>query len=62
MSNLKPQSDGHMYRPEGLVFEKSATGKRGFELPPLDVPAVDVKQALGAAFARDEVKIGRAHV
>src|SRR3984885_5681996 len=44
-----------MYRPEGLVFEKSATGKRGFELPPLDVPAVDVKQALGAAFARDEV-------
>ncbi len=30
-------------------------GKRGFELPPLDVPAVDVKKALGAAFARDEV-------
>jgi glycine dehydrogenase subunit 2 len=55
VSNQKPQSDGHMYRPEGLVFEKSAAGKRGFELPPLDVPAVDVKQALGAAFARDEV-------
>ena len=37
------------------MFEKSVPGKRGFELPPLDVPAVDVKKALGAAFARDEV-------
>ena len=55
MSNRRPQSDGHMYRPEGLVFEKSASGKRGFELPPLDVPAVNVKKALGAEFARDEV-------
>jgi len=26
---------------EGLIFEKSAPGKRGIELPPLDVPAVD---------------------
>ncbi len=55
MSNSKPQANGHLNRPEGLVFEKSAPGKRGFELPPLDVPAVDVKKALGAAFARDEV-------
>jgi len=55
VSNSKPQANGHLNRPEGLVFEKSAPGKRGFELPPLDVPAVDVKKALGAAFARDEV-------
>ena len=37
------------------MFEKSAPGKRGFELPPLDVPGVDVEKALGADFARDEV-------
>jgi glycine dehydrogenase subunit 2 len=53
--NKKPQAKGHLFRPEGLVFEKSAPGKRGFELPPLDVPGVDVEKALGADFARDEV-------
>ena len=30
-----------MNQNEGLIFEKSAPGKRGMELPPLDVPAVD---------------------
>jgi glycine dehydrogenase subunit 2 len=55
VSDKKAQAKGHLFRPEGLVFEKSAPGKRGFELPPLDVPAVDVKKALGSGFARDEV-------
>jgi glycine dehydrogenase subunit 2 len=32
---------------EGLIFEKSAPGKRGMELPPADVPAVDVQALLG---------------
>ena len=32
---------------EGLIFEKSAPGKRGMELPPSDVPAVDVQALLG---------------
>ncbi len=32
---------------EGLIFEKSAPGKRGMELPPADVPAVDVQSLLG---------------
>jgi glycine dehydrogenase subunit 2 len=40
---------------EGLIFERSAPGKRGMELPPLDVPAVNPAAALGAAFVRDEV-------
>ncbi len=40
---------------EGLIFEKSAPGKRGIELPPLDVPAVDIGKALGAENARAEV-------
>ena len=41
---------------EGLIFEKSAPGKRGMELPPLDVPAIDPAQALGPAFTRDQVE------
>jgi len=38
----------HVSQGEGLIFEKSAPGKRGFELSPSDVPPMDVKQALGA--------------
>ena len=39
----------HVNQNEGLIFEKSAPGKRGMELPPLDVPAVDPAAALGAS-------------
>src|SRR5437868_12662108 len=38
----------HVNQNEGLIFEKSSPGKRAFELPPLDVPAVDPARALGA--------------
>jgi glycine dehydrogenase subunit 2 len=41
---------------EGLIFEKSSPGKRAFELPPLDVPAVDVNEALGTAYRKDGVQ------
>ncbi len=41
---------------EGLIFEKSAPGKRGFELPPSDVPAVDAQALLGSDAARAEVE------
>ena len=40
----------HPTQNEALLFEKSAPGKRAYMLPPLDVPAVDAKTALGAAF------------
>jgi glycine dehydrogenase subunit 2 len=39
----------HQTQNESLVFEKSAPGKRGYKLPPLDVPAVDTKALLGSA-------------
>ena len=45
----------HVSQNEGLIFEKSAPGKRGMELPPLDVPAVDPATALGPDFVRDEI-------
>src|SRR5271165_7211454 len=40
----------HQTQNERLVFEKSAPGKKAYKLPPLDVPAVDAKAALGEAF------------
>ncbi|MGA9249565.1 MAG: hypothetical protein WBV87_15070, partial [Candidatus Acidiferrales bacterium] len=46
----------HVSQNEGLIFEQSAPGKRGMELPPLDVPAVDPAAALGSAFTRDSIE------
>ena len=39
----------HITQNEALLFESSSPGKKGYQLPELDVPAVDAKQALGAA-------------
>ncbi|HEX4749370.1 MAG TPA: aminomethyl-transferring glycine dehydrogenase subunit GcvPB [Bryobacteraceae bacterium] len=46
----------HIVQNEPLVFELSSPGKRGYQLPELDVPAVDPKQALGAENVRDEIE------
>jgi glycine dehydrogenase subunit 2 len=40
----------HQTQNEALVFEKSSPGKRGYKMPPLDVPAVDAAALLGAAY------------
>ncbi|HWW51171.1 MAG TPA: aminomethyl-transferring glycine dehydrogenase subunit GcvPB [Verrucomicrobiae bacterium] len=45
----------HVNQTEGLIFERSAPGKRGMELPPLDVPPVDPARALGRDFVRGPV-------
>ena len=37
----------HVNQNEGLIFEKSSPGKRGFDLPPLDVPSVKPAGVLG---------------
>ncbi|MGH9723512.1 MAG: aminomethyl-transferring glycine dehydrogenase subunit GcvPB [Candidatus Acidiferrales bacterium] len=42
-------------RDEALIFERSSPGKRGMEIPPLDVPTVDPATALGAGFVREGV-------
>src|ERR1700751_217476 len=39
----------HQTQNEGLLFEKSAPGKRAYKMPPLDVPAVDAAALLGDA-------------
>src|ERR1700681_3147687 len=46
----------HISQNEGLIFEQSAPGKRGIELPPLDVPAVDARAELGAEHAREGIE------
>jgi glycine dehydrogenase subunit 2 len=47
MSQTIPRASRHVSRNEGLIFEKSSPGKRAFDLPPLDVPAVDPAKVLG---------------
>ena len=46
----------HLAQDEPLLFELSSPGKRGYQLPPLDVPPVDPAQALGAGRVRDEIE------
>ena len=45
----------HITQNEPLVFERSSPGKKGYQLPPLDVPAVDPISALGGSNVRDEI-------
>ena len=48
MNERIKKASRHTNQSEGLIFEKSSPGKRAFELPPLDVPAVNPTKALGA--------------
>ena len=43
----------HVNQNEGLIFERSSPGKKGYRLAPLDVPEVDYTKALGAAARAD---------
>ena len=45
----------HVSQNESLIFERSPPGKRAYQLPPLDVPAVDPKDALGAENVCEEL-------
>jgi glycine dehydrogenase subunit 2 len=45
----------HPTQNELLLFEISSPGKKGYQLPPLDVPPVDPVTALGAANTRVEI-------
>jgi len=49
MNEKIKKASRHTNQNEGLIFEKSSPGKRAFELPPLDVPAVDASKTLGSA-------------
>jgi glycine dehydrogenase subunit 2 len=46
----------HVNQNEPLLFERSSPGKAGYQLPPLDVPAVDAAAALGEGNVRREIE------
>jgi len=46
----------HLTQNEGLLFEISSPGKKAYQLPELDVPAVDPVEALGTGGVRDEIE------
>jgi glycine dehydrogenase subunit 2 len=46
----------HTSQNELLLFEISSPGKRAYQLPPLDVPAVDAKEVLGSGNVRAEIE------
>ena len=56
MTDRIKKAGRHVSQNEGLIFEQSAPGKRGVEFPPLDVPAVDARTALGATYAREGIE------
>ncbi len=43
----------HVNQNEGLIFEKSSQGKKGYRLAELDVPPVDAAKLLGGAERKD---------
>ena len=53
MKHMTRKATRHVSQNEGLIFEKSSAGKAAWKLPPLDVPEVDVKQALGDSARKD---------
>ncbi len=46
----------HITQNEPLLFETSSPGKIGYQLPDLDVPAVDAAAALGRENVREEIE------
>jgi len=56
LTNRIKKAGRYVSQNEGLIFEESAPGKRAFELPPLDVPAVDARAALGADYVREALE------
>jgi glycine dehydrogenase subunit 2 len=56
MSETIRKARTHVSQNEPLVFELSSPGKRAYQLPALDVPAVDPAAALGAANVRSEIE------
>lgn len=51
-ANIKKVSR-HINQNEGLIFERSSAGKKGYRLAPLDVPEVDAAKLLGDSVRAD---------
>jgi glycine dehydrogenase subunit 2 len=53
MNSKIKKATTHISQNEGLIFEKSSSGKKAYKLPPLDVPAVDAEAVLGKSARKD---------
>src|SRR5438034_3560832 len=53
MKHMTRKATRHVNQNEGLIFEKSGSGKAAWKLAPLDVPEVDTQALLGAAERSD---------
>jgi len=46
------EAESHVTRSEDLIFERSRVGRKGYSLPPLDVPEVPLEEVIGERFLR----------
>ena len=53
---MTPRVQPHISLHEPLLFERSSPGKLAYQLPKLDVPAIDAVEALGAENVRPEIE------
>jgi len=53
---MNGKARSHITQNEPLLFEMSSPGKRGYQLPELDVPAVEAAEALGAENVRADIE------
>jgi glycine dehydrogenase subunit 2 len=56
LSDRTAKATRHTNQNEDFIFQKSAPGKRGLELPPLDVPPADARAVLGNERVRDGIE------
>jgi len=49
------KSTPHVNQNEGLIFERSSTGRVGYNLPKLDVPEADLPAVLGTSNVREPI-------
>ena len=50
------KSTPHVTQNEGLIFERSSPGRIGYDFPNLDVPEVDLANALGSENVREPIQ------
>ncbi len=55
MTNNHKRTSASLSLNERLVFEEGSTGRRGFNLPPLDVPAKDVSSIVDPDLLRERI-------
>jgi len=53
---MKPLSNTGLVIDEGLIFERSIKGRKGYSLPELDVPEKDITEILPKESIRDELR------